>query len=163
MIQLVRQLVRRLAINIATLGPIGTSVPAPGTFGSLTALIAGYFILSAGWFLLAAATLIALIVGVWASNISEAQSGKKDASEVIIDEVAGQWITLLFVPASLVWVIAAFIAFRLFDILRPGPVKLAEQLKDGTGVMADDVVAALLAGMVLLALQVAVALNGTTI
>ena len=153
MIQLVRQLVRRLAITIATLGPIGTSLPAPGTFGSLTALIAGYFILSAGWFLLAAATLIALIVGVWASNIYEAQSGKKDSSEVIIDEVAGQWSVLLVAPLSLEGFIAAFLLFRFFDITKPFPVNKAEAIEGGFGVMADDMVAGFLAGVGLIALM----------
>ena len=153
----------KFANQIATLGPVGTNLPAPGTAGSLVALPIGFFLLQVSWMTLFIASILCLILGVWAANHYGRSSGKKDASEVIIDEVAGQWITLLFVPASLVWVIAAFIAFRLFDILKPGPVKLAEQLKDGTGVMADDVVAAMLAGMVLLALQVAVALNGTTI
>jgi len=148
-----KPMAKQLAITIATLGPIGTSLPAPGTFGSLTALIAGYFILSAGWFLLAAATLIALIVGVWASNIYEAQSGKKDASEVIIDEVAGQWSVLLVAPLSLEGFIAAFLLFRFFDITKPFPVNKAEAIEGGYGVMADDMVAGFLAGVGLIALM----------
>ena len=151
----------RFAMQTATLGPIGKHLPAPGTAGSLVALPFGYFLLQMSWLSLFVASILCLLIGVWSSNHYGRISGKKDASEVIIDEVAGQWITMLFIPATLGWVIAAFITFRLFDILKPGPVKLAEHMKEGVGVMADDVVAALLAGMVLMVMQVVVALQGT--
>ena len=136
----------KLALSIATLGPIGTALPAPGTFGSLTALISGYFILSAGWIYMAIATFIALFVGIWAASVYEAVSGKKDASEVVIDEVAGQWSVLLITPLSPIGFLAAFIFFRLFDITKPFPVNKAEAIPGGMGVMADDMVAGLLAG-----------------
>ena len=136
----------KLALSIATLGPIGTALPAPGTFGSLAALISGYFILSAGWIYMAIATFIALFVGIWAASVYEAVSGKKDASEVVIDEVAGQWSVLLITPLSPLGFLAAFIFFRLFDITKPFPVNKAEAIKGGMGVMADDMVAGLLAG-----------------
>lgn len=143
----------KIAQFIATLGPIGTSLPAPGTFGSATALIAGYFILSAGWFWLAGATLAALFIGIWASSVYETHSGKKDASEVIIDEVAGQWSVLLVAPLSLSGFLAAFLLFRFFDITKPFPVNKAEALEGGLGVMADDMVAGFLAGVGLIALM----------
>ena len=136
----------KLALSIATLGPIGTALPAPGTFGSLAALISGYFILSAGWIYMAIATFIALFVGIWAASVYEAVSGKKDASEVVIDEVAGQWSVLLITPLSPIGFLAAFIFFRLFDITKPFPVNKAEAIPGGMGVMADDMVAGLLAG-----------------
>ena len=136
----------KLALSIATLGPIGTALPAPGTFGSFAALISGYFILSAGWIYMAIATFIALFVGIWAASVYEAVSGKKDASEVVIDEVAGQWSVLLITPLSPIGFLAAFIFFRLFDITKPFPVNKAEAIKGGMGVMADDMVAGLLAG-----------------
>lgn len=136
----------KLALSIATLGPIGTTLPAPGTFGSLAALISGYFILSAGWIYMAIATFIALFVGIWAASVYEAVSGKKDASEVVIDEVAGQWSVLLITPLSPMGFLAAFIFFRLFDITKPFPVNKAEAIKGGMGVMADDMVAGMLAG-----------------
>ena len=136
----------KLALSIATLGPIGTALPAPGTFGSLAALISGYFILSAGWIYMAIATFIALFVGIWAASVYEAVSGKKDASEVVIDEVAGQWSVLLITPLSPLGFLAAFLFFRLFDITKPFPVNKAEAIKGGMGVMADDMVAGMLAG-----------------
>lgn len=151
----------QFANAIATLGPIGKRLPASGTAGSFVALPFGYYLLQISWMSLLFASILCLFIGVWSANHYGQTSGKKDASEVIIDEVAGQWITMLFIPATLGWVLAAFVAFRLFDILKPGPVKLAEQLKDGIGVMADDVVAAMLAGMVLLVLQVVIVLQST--
>ena len=143
----------KFAIAIATLGPIGTKLPAPGTWGSAVALIAGYLILSAGWFWMAGATMAALLIGVWAASIYEAHSGKKDASEVIIDEVAGQWSVLLVAPLSPIGFFAAFLLFRFFDITKPFPVNKAEHIPGGMGVMADDMVAGFLAGVGLIALM----------
>ena len=143
------------AKSLATLGPIGTSLPAPGTWGSAVALGTGYFILSAGWFWMAAATLIALFIGVWASHHYETVTGKTDASEVIIDEVAGQWSVLLVAPLSFEGFIASFLLFRAFDILKPFPVNKAEAIKGGMGVMADDMVAGFLAGACLILLMLA--------
>lgn len=143
----------KFAMMLATLGPIGTKLPAPGTWGSLVALITGYGLLSAGWFYLAAATLIVLFVGVWAASLYESASGKKDASEVIIDEVAGQWSVLLVAPLSLPGFLAAFLLFRFFDITKPFPVNKADEIKGGVGVMADDMVAGFLAGVGLIALM----------
>ena len=136
----------QFALFIATLGPIGKNLPAPGTWGSLVALVFGYAILSAGWYWLALATLIALLVGIGAASIYEAHSGKKDASEVVIDEVAGQWSVLLAAPLTLEGFIAAFILFRLFDITKPFPIRKAEAIPGGLGVMADDIVAGFFAG-----------------
>ena len=143
---------RQLACFIATLGPIGTKLPAPGTWGSLFALITGYFLLSHSWLLLAFATILALIVGLWSAGIYESVTTKKDASEVIIDEVAGQWSVLLVAPITIEGFIIAFLLFRFFDITKPFPVNKAEQIPGAIGVMADDIVAGGLAGMGILAL-----------
>jgi phosphatidylglycerophosphatase A len=143
---------------IATLGPIGF-LPAPGTAGSLAALVAGWFIATQGYLVLALASLAALLIGIIASETYSQMSNTKDASEVIIDEVAGQWVVLLCIPplieGALLWYIAAFILFRFFDITKIGPVGMAEKLGGGIGIMADDIVAGGLAGMCLLALQFA--------
>ena len=143
---------KQLALFIATLGPLGTKLPAPGSWGSLAALLMGAVILSYGWLAMAAATMAALLIGIWASDIYHKQTGKKDASEVIIDEVAGQWSVLLVAPLSLEGFIIAFALFRFFDILKPFPVNKAEQIEGAIGVMADDIVAGGLAAMIMLAL-----------
>ncbi|MGB1182784.1 MAG: phosphatidylglycerophosphatase A [Candidatus Puniceispirillaceae bacterium] len=147
---------KKVLCTIATLGPIGF-LPAPGTAGSLAALISGWFIASYGFLALAIATLAALLVGIVASETYSQATNSKDASEVIIDEVAGQWVVLLCIPpfidAAYLWYVAAFILFRFFDITKIGPVGMAEKLGGGIGIMADDIVAGGLAGMCLLALQ----------
>ena len=143
--------------QLATLGPIGRYLPAPGTAGSISALITGFFLAKNGFIILLSALLLVTILGVFAADAYSQLSGKNDAGEVIIDEVAGQWLVLLCIPTSidsaLVWYVAGFVLFRLFDILKPWPVSAAEGLPGGLGVMADDVVAGILAGMVLLMAQ----------
>ena len=143
--------------QLATLGPVGRSLRAPGTAGSLVALIGGFFLAKEGYFVLLAALLLVTIIGVFAADAYSGLTGKHDAGEVIIDEVAGQWLVLLWIPpkldTALWWYLAGFVLFRLFDILKPWPVSSAERLPGGIGVMADDLVAGTLAGIVLLMAQ----------
>ena len=144
---------RQLWINLATLGPVGRIRPAPGTWGSLAALLPAAGMALAGDWLLEIGVVVACIIGVKAADIYEAHSGKKDASEVVIDELAGQWIALLVIPFDWRWWLTAFLLFRLFDIAKPGPVKMAERLPGGIGVMADDVVAGVLVATLLVVVQ----------
>ena len=144
---------RQLWINLATLGPVGRIRPAPGTWGSLAALLPAAGMAMAGDWLLEISVVVACIIGVKAADIYEVHSGKKDASEVVIDELAGQWIALLVIPFDWRWWVTAFLLFRLFDIAKPGPVKMAERLPGGIGVMADDVVAGVLVATLLVVVQ----------
>ncbi|MGB2122877.1 MAG: phosphatidylglycerophosphatase A, partial [Candidatus Puniceispirillaceae bacterium] len=125
--------------------------------GSAAAVLVAAGLVQLGGWALEIAALIVCVLGVRAADIYDRETGSKDASDIVIDEVAGQWITLLVVPFDWRWWIAAFVAFRLFDILKPGPVRLAERLPGGYGVMADDIVAGALAAACLLALQWALA------
>ena len=138
-----------LLCNLATLGPIGHLRPAPGTIGSLVALGTGYLIASLSIGVLVAAILAISILGIFAAERYCQLTGKKDASEVIIDEVAGQWIPLVIIPLDITWYIAAFLFFRFFDISKIGPIGHAEKFTGGIGVMADDLVAGILAALVL--------------
>ncbi len=138
-----------LLCNLATLGPIGHLRPAPGTIGSLVALGTGYLIASFSLGVLVAGILVLSIMGIFAAERYGQSTGKKDASEVIIDEVAGQWIPLVIIPLEIEWYIAAFLLFRFFDISKIGPVGHAERFAGGVGVMADDLVAGILAALVL--------------
>ena len=144
---------QRAWLAIATMGRIGKTRPAPGTLGSAAALLPAVGLAMAGGWVLEAATLIACIVGVKAANVYEAHSGEKDASEIVIDELAGQWIALLVVPLDWRWWVAAFVMFRVFDVAKPGPVKMAEALPGGIGVMADDIVAGVMAAACLIVMQ----------
>ena len=152
--------------TIATLGPIGHLRPGPGTWGSAVAILLAWAIHALGGFgLLFAATLAVTGLGWWAVDHATRGQADKDPSEIVIDEVAGQWIALW--PVSLgaqmagtdfwaLWpgIVTAFIAFRLFDILKPGPVGWADRQEGAFGVMADDVIAGWLAAMVVAVLAV---------
>ena len=143
--------------HLATLGPIGRYLPAPGTAGSVLALIAGFFLAKSGFMMLFLALLLVTLLGTFAADAYSRLTNTNDAGEIIIDEVAGQWLVLLCIPPNidlaLLWYGAGFLLFRLFDIFKPWPISVAEKLPGGIGVMADDVVAGTLAGMALLIAQ----------
>ena len=120
---------------------------APGTMGSLAALLPGIALLWASPIALGAGVLVATVAGLWAIRAAGAQD---DPGWVVIDEVAGQWIALLALPhPSLVGALAAFALFRLFDITKPGPIGWAERLPGALGVMADDLLAGAVAAVLL--------------
>ena len=96
---------------LATLGPLGHMRPAPGTIGSLFAVVTGYIIAGLGAGVMAIATIIVTILGVL-PLILMSITGRKDASEVIIDEVAGQWVVLIILPLDPLWFAGGFLLFR---------------------------------------------------
>jgi len=143
----------RALMILATLGPVGFLRPAPGSWGSAVAVgLAAILAMLSPW-LLEMATLLVCVLGVLAAGRYQTITSRHDASEVVIDEVAGQWIALLAVPLDWRWYLLAFILFRLFDIFKPGPVRMAENLPGGVGVIADDIVAGVLAAVCLLIIQ----------
>ena len=89
---------------------------------------------------LALAGVITLI-GVWAANEAEAHYGREDPGQVVIDEVAGQLVTLAFTGAGAVAALVGFLLFRVFDIIKPYPANRFERLHGGLGIMADDLAA----------------------
>jgi phosphatidylglycerophosphatase A len=95
-----------------------------------------------------AITFVVTALGIWAGNKVEAEWGK-DSYRVVIDEVAGMFISVLFVPLDWKWLIAGFILFRIFDIAKPLYIRRMEALKGGWGVMFDDVLAGIYANIVL--------------
>ena len=84
--------------------------------------------------------LIVVLVGTWSANVVEKEWGK-DSSKVVIDEVAGMAITLLFLPQRYVYLVIGILLFRFFDIRKPLGIRSMEQLPGGVGVMADDILA----------------------
>lgn len=91
------------------------------------------------WWALAA-TVLVILVGTWSSTLVEKDWGK-DSSRVVIDEVAGMMVSLLFIPVTLNYVIAGFVLFRLLDITKPLMIRRTESLPGGWGVMMDDIIA----------------------
>ena len=149
---------------IATLAGVGLLRPAPGTWGSLAALPLGWAVMQAGPVVFTLAVLLVLPLGWWATTQVTAGQAEHDPSEVVIDELLGQWIALLplawgaanaGVPVERLWPgwVAAFVLFRLFDIWKPGPVGTMDRRHDAWGVMLDDAVAGVFAaiGVVVLA------------
>lgn len=117
---------------------------APGTWGSAAALPFAWALMSMGGRpLLLAATLICFLTGWWASAVYVARTKAADPSEVVIDEVAGQWLVLSLAPLDPLSYLVGFILFRLFDVRKPWPVCWAdERIGGGLGVMLDDILAA---------------------
>ena len=134
---------------LATVGPVGKMRPAPGSWGSLFGVVTGFGLASLSSGLLEIAILLAIIIGTIPPNHHQSETGSKDASEVVIDEVAGQWIALLVIPLDWRWALAAFVLFRLFDITKIGPIGMVEKWPGGVGVMADDVIAGVFAALCL--------------
>jgi phosphatidylglycerophosphatase A len=105
-----------------------------------------------GWLTLGAA-LCAVVAGIPAATIVERESERPDPGHVVIDEVAGQWIALLFSRVNLSHLLAGFLLFRLFDIVKPWPARRLEHLPGGWGIVLDDVAAGVYALLLMLALN----------
>ncbi len=153
-----------LARLTGTVLGVGYVRPAPGTWGSLVALPWAWLLHVLGGFpLLCIGVVAAFAAGWWATAVMTRDSDDHDPSEIVVDELAGQWIALL--PLSyaawsmgmsvlVMWPgwIAAFALFRLFDIWKVGPVGWADRRGDALGVMLDDVIAGVFAALGVLVL-----------
>ena len=137
---------------IATFFYIGHLRPAPGTWGSLAALLLGYLIVqTAGVLGLCMGIMITCIMGWWATTAQTKGKDDHDPSEIVIDEVAGQWIAILPIAMwphayeiSIWYWFLAFGGFRMFDIIKPGLVGWADRQVSPIGVMLDDIIAGLM-------------------
>ena len=143
---------------VATVGGCGFLKPAPGTWGTLAGLVPVWLwwqLVPIEWYFpgLLVGVLLTSLLGVWAANACIRSTGIQDPGQVVIDEVAGVWTTLLFIPTAVVIasphtaLIVAFVLFRLFDIMKPWPISALEYLPRGWGVMADDLAAGVCSGI----------------
>ena len=126
---------------------------APGTWGTFLALPLVWVLYKLGEPFYVVSLILITFFGVLASDIYSRLSGKKDPDEVVIDEVAGVLVLFLFVKPTFVNLILGAILFRFIDILKPPPVNWFEKLGGGLGIMADDLVAGLIAGIILYSVQ----------
>lgn len=136
----------RIALWIATVGGVGYVPFAPGTVGSVAGLLV-WWALPHAVAAQAAAIVVLFAVGCWAGNVAEHHFGRTDPGHVVIDEVVGILITLFMNPVTWKGALAAFVAFRVMDIIKPFPANRLEQLHGGVGVMADDAMAAVYANL----------------
>ena len=145
---------------ISTFFYVGFLQPAPGTWGSVVGIISAYILLNAiDLFTFCLILLFTVLVGFWTTkNYIEYNSKKSDPSEVVIDEVIGQWIAVLPIGFTLevtefsgkelwfVW-LWAFVSFRFFDIIKLGLVGWADNMGGTLGVLLDDILAGIAAGL----------------
>lgn len=133
---------------VGTFFGAGLLKPGPGTYGSIAAVLLWFgaahvlhpapVALAIGT---AVAALLATLIGIPAATIVADESGREDPGHVVIDEVAGQWIALIAIPADWRHAALSLLLFRVFDILKPPPIRQLERLPGGTGIMLDDVAA----------------------
>ncbi len=146
----------RIALIIATGFGSGKLPYAPGTWGSGLALVYGWWILEYhGWQALNAMIALFILLGLWAAHRHAIITGQADAGEVVVDEFVGQWIALLPLATLTLtnqrWLdfALAFLLFRLFDIWKPWPIRMIDRrMKGAMSVMLDDVIAGLMAGII---------------
>jgi phosphatidylglycerophosphatase A len=133
----------RLALTLATWFGAGYAPVAPGTAGSLAAIVIAYLLRGQfqPWHF-AVFALVLAVPAVWAASVTAEVVGKKDPGIVVVDEVIGQWITIAG-ARTIDWksCLVAFALFRLFDIWKPAPVRQLEALPGGLGINADDAMA----------------------
>ena len=139
----------------ATFFGTGLIRPAPGTWGTLAGgivfVLVQPYVPAVDWLVIIAATFF---LGAWACGKTSDDLGVPDHGSIVIDEVFAIWLVLVLTPATLVWQIAAFVAFRFFDIVKCPPADYFDKkMKNGFGIMFDDAIAAGYAWLVLLALQ----------
>lgn len=149
---------RWLATFVATVGGIGRLRPAPGTWCSAAALPLGWLVMQGGPVLFTFLAAALLPLGWWAATEMTRGSADHDPAEIVIDELLGQWIALLplawgaasaGVAVERLWPgwVAAFVLFRLFDVWKPGPIGVLDRRADAGGVILDDALAGVFAGI----------------
>ncbi len=132
---------KSLGVGIATVGGVGWFPIAPGTAGSAVGV--AIYMLTRGWSAPAQVALLLgiTLVGLWAAGVAEIELKKEDPGPVVIDEVAGQLVTLLLTGVGWPGAIVGFFLFRVLDIIKPFPARQLERLHGGLGIMADDLMA----------------------
>jgi len=141
---------RHFTLLLATGFGVGYSPGAPGTLGTLVAIPVYYFLSNVPSPLYEITLIGFVFLSVWVSGNAEIFFGKKDDQRIVIDEIMGFLITMLWVPKTIRFVIIGFFLFRFFDILKPFPIRRLEKgFRGGFGVVLDDVVAGVYANIVL--------------
>jgi phosphatidylglycerophosphatase A len=137
-----------MALFVGTFFYTGLSPVSSGTVGSLAAAAIYYFLpIFQNPVVLVIGIMVVLVAGIWSGGVVERALKQQDPGIVVIDEVLGQWIALLTIQyaGNLKYTIAAFLFFRLFDIIKAPPARYFENMHGGTGIMLDDAIAGIYA------------------
>lgn len=141
---------RAIALAVGTGLGTGYSPFAPGTAGSALGVALFLLLAPGGWALNLGVLALVLALGTWAAQECGARFGEHDHRRIVVDEVAGQLITLLSFPARSLWPVAGFFIFRFYDIVKPFPARHVDRTwRSAVGVMADDVIAGVYANLTL--------------
>jgi phosphatidylglycerophosphatase A len=133
----------------------GTVPKAPGTAGTLLAMIIYLLLPAMTPVIYGVFVLICLIIGIWICGKTAQDLGVHDHGGIVWDEFVGYWITMFMAPPGWIWAFIGFALFRLLDIAKPWPIKWADkELKGGTGIMLDDVLAGIMAALCIQAVVV---------
>ena len=138
----------RLIKLIATCFYLGFIPFAPGTFGSLFGL-GIYSLIYSNHILYMAVTLLFVCLGFLSCGLAEKIFGQKDPKQIVIDEAAGLLVTLFLIPPKIIYLISGFLLFRLFDIIKPYPLRKLEKINCASGIMLDDLGAAVYTNLIL--------------
>ncbi|MGK0674657.1 MAG: phosphatidylglycerophosphatase A [Halothiobacillaceae bacterium] len=151
-----RQVLRDPVLFLAHGLGSGLVPAAPGTFGTLVALLPWFLLAQLALPLYLGVVLLAAIAGVWLCGEAARKMGREDPGSIVWDEWVGVWIALTGLPLQWPWILAGLVAFRMFDILKPWPVGwLDRRFHGGLGIMLDDIAAGIMAAV---CLQTAMAL-----
>lgn len=136
----------RLARWIATAGGLGYAPFAPGTVTCVPVVLAVWWLQPSDLILLAA-TAVVSAAGIWAAGAEERRLGAKDPRAIVVDEVAGMLIACCGNPRTLPWLLGLFLAFRVFDVMKPFGIDRLQNLPGGLGVVVDDLLAGIYASL----------------
>jgi len=140
---------KRFILLLASGFGAGYAPIAPGTAGTLVAIPIFLALSSIPFPLYELTILTFFFLASWISGEAERGSGRKDDPRIVIDEIMGYLITMLWLPKTILFVISGLFVFRFFDIIKPPPIRILEKVKGGYGVVLDDVLAGVYANIVL--------------
>ncbi len=124
----------------------GASPKAPGTVGTVAAVIIYLLLPAMSWPIYLGFLLVTFVTGIWLCGKTAEDVGVHDHGGIVWDEFVGFWLTMFLAPPGLVWVVLGFVLFRFFDIVKPWPIRwLDEHVHGGMGIMVDDVLAGIMA------------------
>ncbi len=148
-------LISRLGWLLGAWFGCGLAPVAPATVASFAAVVLYYFLpVAEDSIILYLMIGLGFVLGVWATGTLSTTS-RPDPSLAVMDEVIGMWATCLLLPKSIIWLSAAFLCFRILDVVKPWPINRLERLPGGMGIMADDLAAGVLGALILNGVRIA--------